>query len=66
MNMRFEVRPLQGRMDHESPSTEYAVFAVEPKAGNDAGLIAIFESKVAADSLAETFNAILTLVDLHT
>lgn len=47
--MKFEVRAGQGGHD-------YGVFAVSPKHGNDAALLAVFDHEGAAKELAGVLN----------
>lgn len=51
--MHFEVRDV---MDHALPTGEHAVFAVSPRHGNDAALLAVFDHRGAADELALILN----------
>lgn len=51
--VRFEVRTSGGPL-----RTEYGVFAVVPSAGNDAALLAVFDSRAAADALSNWLNSL--------
>lgn len=54
--MYFEVRPPWPNGQDNSYASEYAVFGVEPKAGNDAALIAVFNHPIAAYGLMDVLN----------
>ncbi len=60
--MKFEVRDL---FPTTAPAQEYAVYAIEPKAGNDAGLVSVFNSRLAAQSLADLLNHVALLHYWH-
>jgi hypothetical protein len=47
----------------DAPGGGYVVSARVPSAGNDSALIAVFDSKLAADALAELLNFVAGLHD---
>lgn len=60
--MKFQVQ----RFNHEDdPYSEYSVTAVSPANGNDASLVAVFNSKGAADELAGLLNYVAGLKAVH-
>lgn len=59
----FEAKPGQTTAYHDTHGTtyvpkEWAVWATVPSAGNDAALIAVFESEVGARELARLMNSL--------
>ena len=57
--MKFEVRPLMARAPgagQREETGEHAVFAVDPRQGNDSALLAVFDNPRSSQELARFLN----------
>jgi hypothetical protein len=57
--MKFEVRPLMARAPgggQREETGEHAIFAVDPRQGNDAALLAVFDNPRSSQELARFLN----------